>query len=130
LNINELLAGKTALAGNYGHVEIIYDFAAGQEVDGWLHSLFRYEARIPGHAAETSFGPHIFNTVLTYKNEPQSYAGKAPGLTTRLFLRCGPAPYDTMCHLIYPASLPWHATSDTALVLTSQAGEEVARRNV
>ena len=129
LNVNELL-GNTKLDGGFGHIEIIYDFAAGHEVDGWLHSLFRYEDKKSGHAAETSFGSHVFNTVLTYKNEPQSYAGKAPGLSTRLFLRMGPQPLDTMCHLIYPASLPWHATSDTALVLTSEKGVEVARRNV
>jgi hypothetical protein len=129
LNVNELL-DAAKLENGYGHVEIIYDFAAGYEVDGWLHSLFRYEDRKSGHAAETSFGAHIFNTVLTYKNEPQSYAGKAPGLTTRLFLRVGPPPLDTMCHLIYPASLPWYTTSDTALVLTSDKGTEIAHRNV
>jgi hypothetical protein len=129
LNVNDLLKGKK-LDGGFGHVEIIYDFDAGREVDGWLHSLFRYEDRKSGHAAETSFGAHVFNTVLTYKNEPQSYAGKAPGLSTRLFLRMGAPEYDTMCHLIYPASLPWHATSDTALVLMSGKGVEVAKRTV
>ena len=45
--------------------------------------------RASGHAAETSFGAHVFNTVLTYKGEPQSYSGRAPGLSTRLFLRLG-----------------------------------------
>ena len=129
INVNELLDGQKLDSG-YGHVELIYDFAAGHEVDGWLHSLFRYEDRTSGHAAETSFGAHVFNTVLVYKNEPQSYAGKAPGLSTRLFLRVGPKPYDTMCHLIYPASLPWHTTSDTTLTLISQDGKEVAKRNV
>jgi hypothetical protein len=129
ININDLLKGEK-LDGGYGHVELIYDFAAGREADGWLHSLFRYEDRKSGHAAETSFGAHVFNTVLVYKNEPQSYAGKAPGLSTKLFLRVGLKPYDTMCHLIYPASLPWHTTSDTALILTSNKGQEVARRNV
>jgi hypothetical protein len=129
ININDLIDGAK-LDGGYGHIEIIYDFAAGHEVDGWLHSLFRYEDRKSGHAAETSFGAHVFNTALTYKTEPQSYAGKAPGLSTRLFLRCGAPPYDTMCHLIYPASTPWHSTSDTALILHSNKGEEVARRNV
>lgn len=128
LNLNDLLKGEK-LDGGYGHVEIIYDFSAGHEVDGWLHSLFRYEDKKSGHAAETSFGAHVFNTVLTYKNEPQSYAGKAPGLSTRLFLRTAPA-YDAMCHLIYPASRPWHETSDTALILTSNKGHEVAKRNV
>ena len=129
LNINDLL-GTTKLDGGYGHIELIYDFAAGHEVDGWLHALFRYTDRQSGHSAETSFGAHVFNTVLTYKNEPQSYAGKAPGLTTRLFLRMAPAPGDTICHLVYPASLPWHTTSDTILTLMSQDGKEIAKRNV
>jgi hypothetical protein len=129
IKANDLLKGQS-LAGGYGHIELIYDFAAGHEVDGWLHALFRYEDNKSGHAAETSFGAHVFNTVLTYKNEPQSYAGRPPGLSTRLFLRVGPQPYDTMCHLIYPASLPWHATSETQLVLTSDKGQEVAKRSV
>ena len=129
LNLNDLLKGQT-LEGGYGHVELIYDFTAGHEVDGWLHALFRYQDKQSGHAAETSFGAHVFNTVLTYKNEPQSYAGRAPGLSTRLFLRMGPKPYDTMCHLIYPASVPWHETSETLLVLTSNKGQEVAKRSV
>ena len=95
-----------------------------------LHALFRYEDRETGHAAETSFGAHMFNMLATYKGEPQSYKGPPPGLSTRLFLRVGPAPLDTMCHLIYPASRPWHETSDTALMLMSSQGQEVARRNL
>ncbi|MDE2029436.1 MAG: hypothetical protein KGI97_02615 [Alphaproteobacteria bacterium] len=130
LDLNEILSGKK-LDGGYGHVEIVYDFEAGQEADGWLHALFRYHDRKSGHAAETSFGAHIFNTVLTYKNEPQSYAGRAPGLSTRLFLRMGAQPYDTMCHLIYPASTPWRGSSDTALVLTGgMDGKEIAKKTV
>ena len=129
ITVNDLLK-NARLDGGFGHIELVYDFAAGQEVDGWMHSLFRYVDRETGHEAETSFGAHIFNTLLTYKNEPQSYAGKPPGLTTRLFLRVGPLPYDSFCHLVYPASMPWHGTSDTALVLTSQEGKEVARRQV
>ena len=129
LDINDFL--KThKLESGYGHVELVYDFTAGQEADGWLHGLFRYQDKRSGHAAETSFGSHIFNMVLTYKNEPQSYAGKPPGLSTRLFLRMGAPFYDTMCHLIYPASTTWHATSDTALILTSNKGQEVAKRSV
>ena len=50
-------------AGPWGHVELIYDFAAGGEADGWLHSLFRYEDKRSGHTAETSFGAHMFNSV-------------------------------------------------------------------
>lgn len=129
VNLNELLKDQK-LDGGYGHVELVYDFDAGQEADGWLHGLFRYEDTRSGHAAETSFGSHIFNTVLTYKNEPQSYAGRPPGLSTRLFLRTGLPAYDTRCHLVYPASEAWHATSDTALILTSNKGEEIARRHV
>ena len=112
----------------YAHIEFCYDFSEGGEADGWLHALVRYEDRASRHVAETSFGAHIFNTVMTYKGEPQSYAGPPPGLSTRLFLRLGPAPLDTLCHLIYPASTPWHGASDTKLVLCRADGSEVAMR--
>lgn len=118
------------LNGRSGHAELIYDFTQGGEGDGWLHALFRYEQRASGHAAETSFGAHVFNTVLTYGNEPQSYAGRPPGLSTRLFLRVGPAPVETFCCLIYPASTPWHAASDTALSLHDGDGRQVAEERV
>lgn len=131
LDADVLLNGKSGgLAGGYGHMELIYDFAEGGEADGWMHGLFRYEDRKSGHVAETSFGAHIFNTVLTYRNEPQSYSGPAPGLSTRLFLRLGPSPLETLCHLIYPASTPWHAASDTRLLLHDGDGKEVAARTV
>ncbi len=126
LDATELL-GK---ACDWGHLELTYDFAQGGAADGWLHGLFRYEDRQTGHAAETSFGAHMFNTVLTYRNEPQSYAGPAPGLSTRLFLRLGAAPLRTLCHLIYPASTPWHAASSTSLILYGGAGTEIARRDL
>ncbi|MGH6949112.1 MAG: hypothetical protein ACREDZ_17430 [Kiloniellales bacterium] len=128
----EALDGKWTAngAGPWGHAELIYDFAEGGEADGWLHGLFRYHDRKSGHAAETSFGAHIFNAVLTYKGEPQSYAGRPPGLSTRLFLRLGKAPYDTLCHLIYPASTPWKAESSTQLILTDGQGRAVAERAV
>src|SRR3546814_18336566 len=109
-------------------MELVYDFAAGGEADGWLHGLFRYEDKASGHVAETSFGAHIFNTVLTYKGEPQSYAGRPPGLSTRLFLRLGPEPLDTVCPLISPASTPWHPPSRPLLTLPCRTGAEVARR--
>ncbi len=128
LDVSAVLAEKGgALPSGYGHVELTYDFEAGREADGWMHALFRYRDRASGHAAESSFGSHMFNSVLVYGHEPQSYSGRAPGLTTRLFLRIGQKPYDTLCHLIYPASTPWHAKSDTALILTSNRGEEIAR---
>ena len=68
--------------------------------------------------------------MLTYKNEPQSYGGKPPGLSTRLFLRVGQQPYDTFCHLIYPASAPWREHSQTALILFDRDGKEVATQGV
>jgi hypothetical protein len=129
VDLDEVINGAELPAG-YGHLELVYDFSEGGGADGWLHGLFRYEDRLSGHGAETSFGAHVFNTVLTYRNEPQSYAGRAPGLSTRLFLRVGDAPYDTLCHLIYPASTPWHGTSATDLVLHDATGGEVARRRV
>lgn len=110
---------------DYGHVELIYDFKAGDEADGWLHGLFRYEHKTLPVQAETSFGSHIFNTAVTYKNEPQSYKGPPPGLTTGLFLRIDDD-LETFCHLIYPTSMPWHKTSNTTLTLHAQNGEPVA----
>lgn len=130
VELSELIDGGADLEGGYGHLELVYDFADGGEADGWLHGLFRYEDRTSGHAAETSFGAHIFNTALTYRNEPQSYAGPAPGLSTRLFLRLGPPPTDTLCHLIYPASSPWRAQSATDLILYDGKGQEMARKRI
>lgn len=131
LNLDELLSeGNSNLAGGYGHVEVVYDFADGGRGDGWLHGIFRYRDRASGHAAETSFGAHIYNTVITYRSEPQSYIGRPPGLSTRLFLRIGAAPLQTLMHLIYPVSRPWHADSATEILLFSGAGREVAHRKV
>ena len=72
-----------------GHADLVYDFRDGGEADGWLHALFRYEHLQAPHAAESSFGAHIYNTLMTYRDEPQSYNGPPPGLSTRLFLKLG-----------------------------------------
>ena len=130
LDIDQVLAANGALPSGYGHLELVYDFADGGDADGWLHGIFRYEDRSNGHTAETSFGSHIFNSVLSYRSEPQSYAGPPPGLSTRLFLRLGPPPLETICHLIYPASTPWIEHSETELVLIDGHGEEVAHRQI
>ena len=114
----------------YGHLELIYDFRDGGEADGWLHAIGRYEQRQSGHVAETSFGAHIFNLACTYRDEPQSYAGRPPGLSTRLFLRLGEDGVDTFCHLIYPASLPWRPVSSTELNLIDAQGAAVASRRL
>jgi hypothetical protein len=109
-----------------GHAELVYDFREGGEANGWLHALFRFEDRASGHAAESSFGGHIFNTIITYKNEPQSYTGKAPGLSTRLFLKLGFGGRQSFCVLIYPASGQWLDFSSTALELYDSAGALLA----
>lgn len=117
------------LGQDYGHVELVYDFDAGEEADGWLHGLFRYEHKTLPAQAETSFGSHIFNTPFTYKNEPQSYKGPPPGLTTGLFLRIDDD-IETFCHLIYPTSTSWHAMSDTVLVLYTKDGRAIAETSL
>jgi hypothetical protein len=126
----DLDALSKGLGDGYGHVELVYDFTEGGEGDGWLHALFRYRHRASGHAAETSFGAHVFNTILTYRDEPQSYSGRPPGLSTTLFLRLGDGEYDTLCHLIYPASLPWRPKSTTDIILRDRGGQEVARKSL
>jgi len=117
-------------AFDFGHMELIYDFAEGGYADGWLHGLFRYEDKKLGYAAETSFGAHIFNTIITYKQEPQSYTGHPPGLSTRLFLSLGDGKWNTLCHLIYPASTPWHATSSTSLILHDAFAKPIATKEI
>jgi hypothetical protein len=113
-----------------GHAELVYDFRDGGEADGWLHALFRYEHRVSGHAAESSFGAHIFNTIMTYKDEPQSYSGPPPGLSTRLFLKLGDNRRRSFAVLIYPASAPWVAQSSTTLLLHDAAGHVIAEEPV
>jgi hypothetical protein len=109
-----------------GHAELVYDFRDGGEADGWMHTLVRYQDRHSGHAAETSFGAHIFNTLMTYKDEPQSYNGPPPGLTTRLFLRLGEGSRRSFGCLIYAASAAWHPLSSTTLQLLDGTGEPLA----
>ena len=113
-----------------GHAELVYDFRDGGQADGWMHALARYEDRNSGHVAETSFGAHIFNTAMTFKDEPQSYSGPPPGLSTRLFLRLGDARRRSFSHLIYPSSAPWREFSATMLELYDQAGEKIAEEAV
>jgi hypothetical protein len=113
-----------------GHAELVYDFREGGKANGWLHALFRYQDRASGHVAESSFGAHIFNTLMTYKNEPQSYNGPPPGLSTRLFLKLGFAGRDSFCVLIYPASAKWHPYSSTVLELYDATGALVATRDL
>ncbi|PHI97229.1 hypothetical protein BG621_00015 [Parasaccharibacter apium] len=118
-----------------GHAELVYDFRDGGEADGWPHALMRYRHRKTDHAAETSFGGHIFNTMMTWRNEPQSYAGPPPGLTTRLFLKLGQILDGTVlrsfCYLIYPTSLrEGRAPSQTRLHLHAADGAELAQADI
>jgi hypothetical protein len=122
-------AGATLESG-YGHVELAYDFDSGVEADGWLHGLFRYERRDGAHAAETSFGAHLYNLPVVFNDEPQSYSGPPPGLSTRLFLRLGFGGRDVFCHLVYAASAIWHDQSSTELQLFDGMGRQIAVRRV
>ncbi|MCX5615688.1 hypothetical protein NQF87_01650 [Bombella sp. TMW 2.2559] len=115
-----------------GHAELIYDFRDGGEGDGWPHALMRYRHLQTDHAAETSFGGHIFNTMMTWRSEPQSYAGPPPGLTTRLFLKLGQwldgVALHSFCYLIYPTSLrEGRKPSRTCLYLYGADGHELAQ---
>jgi len=131
LDADALLEGTGGLRGGHGHLELVYDFRAGDEADGWLHALARCTHRASGHAADTSFGSHVFNLPVVYRGEPQSYAGRAPGLSTRLALRLPDEPgLEALALLIYPASGPWHDRSDTALSLVAADGAVLARAHV
>jgi hypothetical protein len=114
----------------YGHVELAYSNDSEGNRDGWLHGHFRYQDTATTHMAETSFGSHIFNNIMTYKNEPQSYGGRPPGVTTRLFLRLGHDLGEAFCHLIYPVSKDWHDQSNTKLQLYNQQGEMIAENTI
>jgi hypothetical protein len=128
LDLDDFL-GPDMLAGG-GHAELVYDFREGGEANGWLHALFRFESRASGHIAESSFGAHIFNTLMTYKNEPQSYNGPPPGLSTRLLLKLGFSGRESFCVLIYPASAKWHETSSTVLELYAADGSLLTTRDL
>jgi hypothetical protein len=127
---HDLALDLADLGAPEGHAELVYDFRDGGDGDGWLHGLFRYEHRASGHAADTSFGAHIFNTAMTYKDEPQSYSGPPPGLSTRLFLKLGDAARQSFAVLIYPASADWHAFSSTQLKLVNGQGATIATHDL
>jgi hypothetical protein len=128
LDFDELLNPDELADG--GHAELVYDFRNGGDADGWLHALFRYEERNSGHVAESSFGAHMFNTLMTYRNEPQSYNGPPPGLSTKLFLTLGNGNLEKFCVLIYPASAPWRPRSRTTLQLYRDTGEAIASKQL
>jgi hypothetical protein len=128
--LDEFLADAPRPPSGYGHLEFGYDFANGAEGDGWLHAIFRYQRRVSGHSAETSFGSHMFNVPSTWRNEPNSYLGKPPGLSTRLFLRLPRRAGRVLCHLIYPTSGTWLPFSETDIILHDRKGDEIARRRI
>ncbi|QEH97257.1 hypothetical protein [Gluconobacter thailandicus] len=113
-----------------GHADLVYDFRDGGEADGWLHALMRYRNRNTDHAAETSFGAHIFNTLMTWRSEPQSYSGPPPGLTTRLFLKLGHNALRSFCCLIHPASIEGTSPSETVLLLYAADGHLIAETTI
>lgn len=126
-----VLPGASCFPSGYGHMELLYDLqVADGFLDGWLHALFRYADKQSGHGADTSFGAHMFNHLLTFRDEPQSYKGPPPGLSTKLFLRLLPPPAEVFCHLIYPLSATWHEQSTTELELKSAQGEVLTRQTI
>ena len=129
VRLDDMLAGKTLPSG-YGHLELGYDFDTGTEGDGWIHAIFRYERRDTGRSAETSFGSHLFNVPAVWRNEPNAYLGKPPGLSTRLYLRLPDRPGRAMCLLAYPTSGRWRDLSETDLILMSAGGAEIARKRI
>ena len=72
----------------------------------------------------------MFNTLMTWRDEPQSYSGPPPGLTTRLFLRLGEPGRRSFAALIYPASAPWAAQSATVLALHDATGKPIAEERL
>jgi hypothetical protein len=133
LDLDALL--PEGLLDDGGHGELVYDFRDGGGADGWLHTLVRAEHRASGHAAESSFGAHIYNTLMIYRDEPQSYSGPPPGLSTRLFLRLGEAARHSFSALIYPASAAPEvsaggAVSQTLLELHDAAGGVIASETI
>jgi hypothetical protein len=127
---HDLALDLAELGAPAGHAELVYDFRNGGQADGWLHGLFRYEHKQSGHVADTSFGAHIFNTAMTYRDEPQSYSGPPPGLTTRLFLKLGDGIRRSFSVLIYPASASWHPFSATELQLVGGDGRIMETRKL
>jgi hypothetical protein len=128
LDLDDVLPAGALADG--GHAELVYDFRDGGDADGWMHALVRYEDRTSGHEAESSFGAHIYNTAMTYRDEPQSYSGPPPGLSTRLFLKLGDLRRRSFCTLIYPSSAPWHPRSETVLILHDSAGQVIGEAPV
>ena len=128
VDLDSLLADDALADG--GHAELVYDFRDGGKGDGWLHALVRAEHRASGHGAESSFGAHIYNTAMTYRDEPQSYSGPPPGLSTRLFLKLGDGGRQSFSALIYPASAAWHPRSDTTLELHDGDGAVIAEAKI
>ena len=126
INIEELLEGKE-FAG--GHIELAYDPAYLNQADGWLHALVRFRDKQTGQAAETSFGAHIYNIPIVYKNEPQTYKGNPPGLRTTLVLRTYGGE-DTFCNLVYACSKDWLPKSSTDLILHNEKGQEVCKKRI
>jgi hypothetical protein len=67
---------------------------------------------------------------MTYKDEPQAYAGPPPGLSTRLFLRLGDPRRRAFAVLIYPSSAVWHPRSVTELRLHDGTGRQIAMETI
>ena len=67
---------------------------------------------------------------MTYRDEPQSYSGPPPGLSTRLFLKLGDGGRRAFAVLVYAASAAWHPFSSTDLELLDGTGTKIAERAI
>ena len=67
---------------------------------------------------------------MIYRDEPQSYSGPPPGLTTRLFLKLGDGGRRAFAVLVYAASAAWHDASSTTLELIDATGTKIAEHKL
>jgi len=49
---------------------VVYDFVTAAAPTAGCTRCSANEDRASGHVAESSFGAHVFNTLMTYRDEP------------------------------------------------------------
>ena len=116
-------------ASDYGHVELVYDFA-----QGWRRAATAGCTRCSAIAIATAgTSPKPASARMCSTRCWSIAASRNPMPARRRAFRRGcfcvseTASYDTLCHLIYPASRPWRPLSATEIILHDRLGREVAR---
>ena len=100
------------------------------DADGWLHALFRYRDARSGHAAETSFGSHMFNTRADLSRRTAILFRAAAGSFHAPLSPRRAAAVETFCHLIYPVSESVARAFDDYADLRNSNGEELAHEEL